>query len=320
MLSLHADESSYELGKGAQVASLPLYIGGYVSLDYKNMGNENTYRIDDLAVLGYGSYDKFSYMAEVEYKEFLSKTYQDDDSYITRHTKLHTERLYADYDFDENYLFRVGKYNSPIGFWNLLPINVLRQTTSSPAVIEIVFPKFTTGAGVSYSSFYEGELKIDLMLENNEDLDNEYNNYKIDKHYGFGALYEKDDYAIKLNTGYFHRTESNILEDNLYYFLLSAKYDTEKYQLLSEIGYQESNTQTTTPYAGYLQGLYRFTDQHIGAIRVESYDDHVNNKSDDIAIFSYTYRPSYPIALKSEYQFHSISEENQLLFSLSVLF
>ncbi len=320
ILSLHAQEGSYELGKGMQVASLPFYIGGYFSVDYRNIGNENRYRIDDLAVLGYGSYGKFSYMAEVEYKEFFSKTYKGDTSYIKRDTRLHAERVYVDYNFGENYVFRIGKYNSPIGFWNLLPVNVLRQTTSNPLSTDIIFPRFTTGTAVSYSSFDEGEFKIELMLQNNKDLDDEYNNYKIDEHYGFGALYEKDEYSVKLNGGYFHRIERGLLQSKLYYLLLSAKYDTEKYQFLSEIGRQQSDTKTTTPYAGYVQGLYRFTEQHLGAIRLESYDDNVNNKSEDIAIISYTYRPYYPVAIKSEYQFHSISEENQFLFSFSVLF
>ncbi len=319
-LSLYAKENSYELGKGFQIPSLPFYVGAYMSLDYKNMTNENIYRIDDLAVLGYGDYDKFSYMAEVEYKEFLSKTYKGDESYISRDMQLHIERVYIDYNYNENYMFRIGKYNSPIGFWNLLPVNVLKQTTSNPISTNIIYPKFTTGGGLSYSSFNEGELKIELLLQESVDLDDEYNNYKINQHYGISTLYEKDEYSLKFNSGYFHRIEDNISEDKLYYLLLSAKYETENYQLLSEIGYQQSSTQITTPYAGYIQWLYRFTEQHLGALRFEAYDDNMNKKKDEIGILSYTYRPSYPIAIKSEYQLHSISQENQILFSFSVLF
>jgi len=40
LLSLNAQEPSYELGKGLQVASLTIYIGGYFSLDYRNMNNK----------------------------------------------------------------------------------------------------------------------------------------------------------------------------------------------------------------------------------------------------------------------------------------
>lgn len=317
LVSLYAD-GEYELGNGKQVGSLPLYVGGYFSLDYRNMGNENRYRVDDIAILGYGSYDKLSYMAELEYKEFYIETYRGDTKTIQKDTHLHAERVYLDYNFNENYILRVGKYNSPIGYWNLLPINVLRQTTSNPISSNIIFPKFTTGTDISYTSYDEGEFKINLMLQNNEDLDSKYNNYEINKHYGVGALYERDNYSVKINGGYFHRV--NVVDDKLYYLMLSAKYETEDYELLGEIGYQESQNRVTTPYAGYIQGSYRFTPQHVGIIRLESYEDKINAKSDDIGVVGYTYRPSYPVAIKSEYQFHSISNENQFLFSVSVLF
>jgi hypothetical protein len=316
---LHA-EGEYELGKGVQVASLPLYLGGYFSLDYRNMDEEQRYRADDIALLGYGNYEKFSYMAEFEYKSFYVQTKTPDHESVEKDTTLHTERLYIDYNYDENYLLRVGKYNSPIGFWNLLPVNVLRQTTSNPISTDIIFPKFTTGLGASYTAYGEGELHVDLMVQNNEDLDNKYNNYKINEHYGVNVLYEKNEVSLKVNAGYFHKIEAVAQPDNLYYYLLSAKYDTEKYQLLAELGSQYSKEKTTTPYAGYIQGLYRFTEQHIGSIRVEAYEDNVMNKKDEMAVVAYTYRPLYPVAIKSEYQFHSLSEQNQFLFSLSVLF
>ncbi len=319
LLTLQADEE-YQLGEGVQVGSLPLYIGGYFSLDYKHMNSIDRYRIDDVAVLGYGNYKKFSYMLELEFKELYVETHQNGTKKTTRDNKLYTERLYIDYNLNENYMFRVGKYNSPIGFWNMLPINVLRETTSSPMTRYILFPKFTTGIDASYTSYGNSELKVDLILQHNQDIDDEYNNYKIDEHYGFGISYEKNDFTVKLNSGYFHRSNYNGLYSNLYYFLLSAKYETEKYQILSELGSQKSKSDYTTDYAGYIQGLYRFTEQHLGVVRLESYDDNVNRISDDIAIVGYTYRPLYPIAIKSEYQFHSQNERNQFLFSISVLF
>lgn len=319
LLSLHADEE-YQLGKGVQVGSLPLYIGGYFSLDYKHTDDIDRYRVDDLAILGYGDYEKFSYLAEFEFKEMYVETHENGVKDSTNNDKLYTERLYLDYNFNENYMLRVGKYNSPIGFWNLLPVNVLRETTSNPMSTLIIFPKFTTGLGSSYMSYGEGELKVDVMLQHNNDISYEYNNYKIDEHYGFGVSYERDDYTLKLNGGYFHNLNNYILQDNLYYFLLSAKYESQRYQILSEIGSQKSKSDFTTDYALYVQGLYRFSEQHIGIIRVESYDDNLNATDDDMLIFGYTYRPLYPIAIKSEYQFHSQSSQNQFLFSFSVLF
>jgi len=313
-------EDEYELGKGVQVASLPFYLGAYFSVDYRHMDQEDRYRLNDLALLGYGSYDKFSYMAEFEYKTLYSYTQTQDEERTEKDLALHTERLYLDYNYNENYLLRVGKYNSPIGFWNLLPINVLRQTTSHPISTNILFPQFTTGLGGSYTSYDDCELHVDLMLQHNADIDNKYNNYKIDEHYGITLLYEKENYALKANAGYFHQLKRLANPQNLYYYLLSAKYETETYELLAEVGSQYSQNAATTPYAGYIQGLYRFTQQHIGSIRLESFEDNLTNQNDSISVFAYTYRPIYPVAFKSEYQIHSISAQNQFLFSISVLF
>jgi len=319
VISLYASE--YRLGEGKKIDSLPLYMGGYFSLDYRNMGNENRYRIDDLAVMGYGNYDKFSYMAEFEFKSFYVDTRKDGVSTVTKDQSLHTERVYVDYHINENYTLRAGKYSSPIGYWNLLPVNVLRQTTSNPVSTNIIFPKFTTGLQASYSTFNDGELSIDVILQHNRDLDDSYNNYKIDNHYGFNVLYGQDDYSLKLNGGYFETINASSEEDKRYYFMLSGKYDVEKYQIQAEIGFQNSSKfSATTPYAGYIQGLYRLSEQHILVARAEAYKDNVLKKKEQIGIVGYAYRPIYPVAFKAEYQLHSLSEENQMLFSVSVLF
>ncbi|MFK5938462.1 MAG: hypothetical protein QM497_08715 [Sulfurimonas sp.] len=312
-------QDKYELGSGVQVASLPIYIGGYISVDYRNKHNENRYRIDDLAILSYGNYKKFSYMAELEYRDLYTKTYTNNNSHITRDKKLHIERLYTDYSYNEHYYLRVGKYNSPIGFWNLLPVNVLQATTSDPVVTHIIFPEFTTGINIVYSNIQNSEIKIDVMLQNNKDFDDDYNNYKIDKHYAVGLTYEKDNYAFKINVGHFSQINNTAFK-NLNYALISAKYDTNKYQITGELGYQSSQTKTTKPYASYIQGLYRITPKHHVVIRTEAYKDNVINIKDNIAIFGYTYRPLYPLALKAEYQLHSLHKEDNLLFSFSVMF
>lgn len=318
--SLFAEEGGYKLGEGKQIASLPLYLGGYFSADYRHKDGENRYRLDDVALLGYGSYNKFSYMAELEFKEFYTLL-DSNSSYSTQQDRaLHTERLYVDYTFNESYMLRVGKYNSQIGFWNLLPINVLRDTTSNPMSTQMLFPKFTTGLYASYTSFDVGELKVDTMIQHNDDFDANYNNYQMDEHYGLGVSYEQDDVTFKVNVGMFDNLLNNGDSQTLYYLLGSFKYETENYKIMSEIGSQRSQKDFTTEYAGYLQGIYHFNEQHAGILRLESYNDKYNNKQDNISIFAYTYRPIYPIALKSEYQFHTLHQENQFLFSFSVLF
>ena len=320
-LNLKASGSDYKLGEGVQLFSLPIYFGGYTSLDYKQTEDEDKYRFDDLAMLSYGNFEKFSYMLELEYKELYVQSQSKNSKKITQNRKLYTERAYIDYNYNENSLLRIGKYNSPIGFWNLLPINVLRATSSDPVTSKKIFPMFTTGILLSYLYYGDSELKVDIMMQNSDDLDGEYNNYKNDKHYGFGVTYTENDFSFKLNGGSFHQNDIQKDNDEIYYYLLSTKYESDDFQILSEYGKQFSSSKITTNHAGYIQGLYRFNEHHLGIIRVESYDYSANKKGDEeFVVFGYTYRPLYPIALKSEYQLHKNNDLNHILFSLSVLF
>jgi len=312
-------QDEYTLGEGYQVGEMPIYLGGYFSLDYRKKDEEDRYRVDDIALMSYGGNDTIAYMVELELKEFYVKTSDDDTTTTTRNHRLYIERLYFDYTMNDNAMFRAGKFNSPLGFWNLMPINVLRATTSSPVSTQIIFPQFTTGLDFQYSSFGEGELKFDLMLQDNTPIDDEYNNYDVDQHFALGVSYEKDAYALKADGGFFSKRDKNTGVKDFTYALLSARYEADTYQFLAEMGTQRSKDGDHN-YAGYAQGLYRFTEKHIGIIRLESYKDELKNSNDNMAIFAYTYRPLYPIAFKTEYQQHTKSNENQIIFSFSVLF
>ncbi len=312
-------ESNYTLGEGFQVGELPLYIGGYFSMDYRNRDDEQRYRIDDIALLSYGGNNTLSYMLELEYKEFYVNTQNRSSTTVDRDTHLYVERLHLDYNINEHYRLRIGKYNSPIGFWNLMHINVLRETTSNPVASYILYPMFTSGANLTYTSFHTTSWSIDLIAQRGKAIDNGYNNYAINRHFGVGVTYENEDFTCKMSGGYFRNSERQNKRD-LYYALVAAKYETDTYTIQTELGSQRSKKTTTTAYAGYVQAAYYFTERHVGIARLEGYDNRYVDESDRFVILGYTYRPLYPVALKSEYQWHTRYRENQLLFSLSVLF
>jgi len=331
LLPLYANEneeesSSYELGNGLQVGELPLYIGGYISLDYLKSDDNSKYRFDDIALLGYGNYNKLSYMLELEFKEFfvVEKKGSDGNNFESQvNSTLHVERAYFDYNFNENFVLRAGKFDSPIGYWNMLPINVLRDTTSNPISTKIIYPKFTTGIIGRYTSYSSGELIVDIILQKNDSIDDSYNNYQADAHYGAGITYSTYNFSTKLNIGSFHKKDDN---QEYHYAMLSAKYESDRVKISSELGTQRSQNEYSTKYAGYLQGLYRFTDEHIAIVRLESYEKKAQTKGnnftkDDLAIVGYTYRPLYPVAIKAEYQLHSQDDANNaFVCSVSVMF
>ena len=319
--TLTADDDGYKLGHGLQVGTLPLYVGGYFSIEYEDVFDQyRSLTLDDLSIMLYGEQENVSYMAEFEATNVYSEVFGNEAADV-ENKHFHIERLYLDYSFNETYTLRVGKYNSLVGIWNRIPINVLRDTSSNPRIATTLFPKYTSGLDISYSTNNSSDLHFDLMMQETEDMDNWiskeiYNNFETDRHYGLGVSFSANEVLYHLNAGYF-RT----VKDHEYYYVSGAfEYHYEELKLQAELGSQFDNDTATMPYIGYIQGLYTIEEKHEAIVRVESYSDKERQTKDTFAVFGYTYRPLYPVAIKGEYQWHSLHHEDQLLFSFSVLF
>lgn len=318
---LSAEESKYQFGRGIQVGELPLYVGGYFSIEYEHEFNKNrSLKLDDLAVMVYGEYNHFSYMLELEAEDLYSRIIGDEASEVAE-DHFHIERLYLNYEFNENYALRVGKYNSPIGLWNRIPINVLRDTSSNPLITTLLFPKFTSGADLLYHTQSEYSVSVDFMLQAGEDIDklindDIYNNFDIDRHYGMGISLQNEQWTYQFNTGYFR-----MISGEPYYYLLGAfEYKHSEFKLQGEVGTQFNKEESTIPYVGYLQYSHTLQEHHEAIVRLESYHDQQSDTKDSFVVMGYTYRPLYPVAIKGEYQWHSLHNEEKFLLSISVLF
>lgn len=318
---LYAEDTKYALGHGMQVGDFPFYLGGYFSTRYEHKyGEKRKLALDELAVMAYGDDDKFSYMLEMEAEDVYSEVMGDEVSEVVQEN-FHIERLYLNYAFNENYAFTVGKYNSPIGFWNRIPINVLRDTSSSPAITSLLFPQFTSGLDLLYHTESENSFSIDTFIQEGEDLDKMINNnstsdFDVERHYGMGILLQDEQSSYQLNTGYFEVSG----EESYYYLLAAFKYIQSDFKIQAEVGTQFNADGYTIPYIGYIQGIYNMQKHHQAILRVEAYKDDKHALTDSFVVLGYTYRPLYPIALKSEYQWHALHKENKLLLSLSILF
>ena len=320
-VSMYGQGLKYQLGQGVQFGNLPLYMGGYFSLEYSQFqGGPRTLTLDELALMLYGETDTFSYLMEVEADNVYSEVFGDEASDV-KQEDFHIERMYVNKEFNEHYALMLGKYNSPIGFWNRIPINVLRDTSSNPVLTHILFPNFTTGADLHYQSGNSYDAAFDLMLQGTEDLDklfydDPYNNFDIDAQAGAGLSFRKDAVKYQFNAGYFH-----LVSDEEYYYLLGAfQYETEAFKVQASLGTQFNGDGSTVPYVGYVQGSYLIQEEHEAILRVEAYDDRLQHTKDSFVVMGYTYRPLFPVAFKAEYQWHSKEDENRFLLSVSALF
>ena len=313
-----ADGDQYQLGRGLTISDA-LVVGGYFSTEYVNGNNQESFSVDDLALLAYGSLtDNVSYLTELEWSEIYKADFRTDtDEWNTRPI---IERLYGDYKRSDNVSIRFGKQITPIGYWNLQPINVLRETTSNPVLSRIMFPQFLTGVDIYGYTPFDDQMTYHVYLQATRDLDTENINIDVDSHFGVSlGKYISHSWQLGGSTGRFTEVDGS----ETYYLQLNSRLDTTRYSLIAEAvadfkelyrgGAEKSQ-------AFYLQGEYRINARHALIGRIEYFHDGRQGTRERIGIVGYSYRPVYPVSFKIEYQWHADTNDDGVLTSFSVLF
>ena len=316
-VNLNADP--YILGEGLHLDD-SVNVGGYFSTEFESKKSDQTIRLEDLAVMAYGDINPMiSYLAEFEAPGVYVKNISTGQE--TRNPDPRIERLYVDVWLNDAMNFRLGKQITPIGYWNLEPINVLRDTTSDPLFATLLFPKFLTGIQMNgYVPNAEG-LRYHLFAQNNRDFDDTYINIK-NTHF-LGLSIDKE-ISMEWNTGgSIGEYISAATNERTRFIQGNLKFDNNQWGvttegIIAQTDYTDQNNDYT--FSAYTQGIYRFNAQHAVVGRYEYYNNQHDNYTDHILTTGYSYRPIYPVSLKGEYQWHSQSAENRLLFSLSVMF
>jgi len=313
-----AQSDPYQLGMGLKVKD-GFTLGGYFSSEFVLGDDFNEFVLDDVAVMAYGSFDNnFSYMVELESIEAVKVDFENDDTSTNFPPTI--ERLYGDYKFSDNVSIRVGKQITPIGYWNLQPINVLRETTSNPKYSREMFPKFLTGVDIYGFTSFDDNLTYHLYLQGTEDMDEDNINIKVDSHVGF-SMEKKLGSNVSFGGSFGRFTEKNDRRTN--YLQLNARLDTTRYSLISEAIIDDQDMPVLGSLKSksmYVQGEYRFNSNHALIARGEYLSNGIFTDKDRIGVVGYSYRPVFPVSLKIEYQWHTDSKNNGLFSSISVLF
>lgn len=301
---LKADDTS---AYGWKIANTPLYIGGYISVNYDDDGSEEEKLIfDDIALLLYGDFGKLDLLGELEISDIPFKR-QD--------FKIHCERLRLAYYLHDDTVIHVGKFNSNIGFWNQIPINVLEDTTTYPHLLENVFPKLTTGMAI-YQSFDEGDKELSLTMQKNQDLDDSYNNIIVDRHFGVSYKDSEESFSWRLSGGYFRTVERR----DYYYLGLGYQKELLAWMFTGEVFTKQGEVDDSIPYDGYMQATWHLYYHHDVIFRTEFYKDDNVHLKENISLLGYTYRPVPSIAIKGEYVNHTELPKSRFVASFSWIF
>jgi hypothetical protein len=305
----------YVVGEGWQFGDSPIVLGGYLSSMYTHDHNPSLFSVDDVALLGYGEFDHFDFLTELEATNVVQNR---PTAFSPNRTNsaFRIERMYGDYYGHEGDRLRWGKFNSDVGFWNQMAINVLRDTTANPRLATDFFPKLTTGIHYEQSNLSPSIARISWTLQHTDDLDNGNNNMNVDRHYAMAMDLPSGENVYRFSGGYFQYDEQ---KSPVWYATASLKTRVQWWDVLMESVGRYDVRLSQTYYDGYVQGVWHFNGQHSLILRSEvGKSPQVGH--DESALIGYTYRPWKSVALKGEFEGHLVALRNRWLFSLSILF
>lgn len=163
-------EQAYRLGplvyrpaRGVQFGDSGLTIGGFATLEFDAPESEG----DELALDGpnflvlYEPIDKLRFFAELELGELFSWPLGDT---VESDVSATFERLYAEYSFSDAVSVRFGKFQTPVGRWNLAPAEPFVWTATQPVLLEVgLGEESQTGASI-HGSFYPGNRVVNYWV------------------------------------------------------------------------------------------------------------------------------------------------------------
>jgi len=292
---------------GWNIPNTPIYVGGYVETLYDETEDES-FLIDDIALLLSASGESFDFLAEVEVSHLSL-----DETYNQKNTVLNLERVQLTYGLGEDEL-TVGRFNSDIGYWNQAPMSFLQDTTTYPHIIEHLFPKATTG--LMYKGSFEEQSSYRVIMQYNKDIGQVDESIVSDRHFALSYYKDYENFSWSLASGVYKDIDGFYAN----YSGMGFEYALDSFLLQGELFTQKSRGEKSKPYSAYIQPVWYYSDQQSLVLRLERYKDEVLNANEGIILLGYAYRPWSNLALKSEYIYHTQEPLSRFVYSVSVMF
>jgi len=287
-------------------------LGGYFSSVYEKSKTRERFTIDDFALLLYTQHTTTDFLAEFEAKDLYFK--QQEPATMERcDIQFNIERLFIRHYLDASQTLQIGKFNTPVGFWNIIPINPLRDTISVVNLSLAYFPKLLTG--IMYKK-EQSDSSFLIALQENPGIDDGYNNFKVDRHYLVSLTLSNSNITHKYSLGYYETKDDTASWYGAYAFQM----EQAKTRITFESVIRREKTETT--YDLYLSSLYRFYPKWAAAFRIENFRAHYNRLlyNDTTTTTTLIHRPHPNVALKAEFNYFFQTRNPQWLLSISFMF
>jgi len=308
----------YQLGGGLYFPQQALRIGGYADLHYYGLDHEDgSFSVEDLSLfLTKDIGARWRLFSETEIAEAL--TFNGDGA-STRDASVEIERLYADYLASTAATFRIGKFLTPVGQWNLVHADPLVWTISRPLSTTAAFSRSATGA-MMYGTRTVAHDDLDYTLYVDDTQAIGFANDVGFAYGSFGAAGKtnplKNEFEHAAGGQVLYHIHGDQLSIGASFVSYELKEPRQKYRLAglnfdwmgphvelsSEAVYRTAERpQISSEYGGFLQAVVPLPNKLFLVGRFEHYRNAMPNETDNIRTIAINYRPVPGIVVKMEH-------------------
>jgi hypothetical protein len=152
--------TDYVAARGLRLGGTGLTIGAFATVELDNeQGEEGVVALDSVNPLVLWEPIDFA-RAFLELEVGGLFTWQPGTGAVESSPDLVIERVYLDVSGGDAFNIRLGKFQTPVGIWNLVPAEPFTWTATSPALVEAAFDEHQTG-GALFGTFYPGGSNVE---------------------------------------------------------------------------------------------------------------------------------------------------------------
>lgn len=295
----------YRMGRGLHFGWTGLNVGGFTTVEFeREEGDPGEFALDGINFLVLlQPWDFVRGFAELELDGIVSwetnKNSPDSD------VGIEVERLFADLILDDPLAARFGKFQTPVGRWNLVPAEPFTWTPQEPVVVETAFDEHTTGGAVLGTLYPEwGSLSYWIYGQFLDPLDASEDPDPGDR--TIGGRLELDQPFGEWSVGAsFLATE--LSNDWSYLGGVDALAQIGPLELTGEFYYQRGDIEDRDLWDVYVQGVIEVLPDHVPGLylvgRYEYFDPDNWSEESNIGDVGFAWVPRPWLHIKASYRF-----------------
>ncbi len=304
-----AQPANYHWGRGWTLPEQQLLLGGYFNFTYERLkDNPSRANLDDLSLfLTWRPHPRLRLFSELELEDVFTI---EQGAIHAKRSFFSVERLYLDYFINPTWRWRLGKFLTPVGRWNVIHAAPLVWTTSRPLVTENIFANHTTGSMLSATFNLAGrDLDLSVYFDASEVLDPKKTPVTFKNAGGLRLQYEaSSNWQVGMSYLHFKMERPNFQPD-ADLFGLDFHWEWHRFEVTGELAYRRPNGGSDDEKGLYLQGVVPLFHRLYAIGRYEYLqgthflESGVHQGTTHLQIAALAWRPAAPLVFKLEYRF-----------------